>query len=671
MNKTLLSETNTFRFRRFDHKSYSAYNSMHRHVTIGVLSVAIVMLSASRTAAAQGVPDSVWQQETLQTVNVSASLSEPPNQAGRVVAILTRQDIENVHAESVQQLLTTVSGIDMQQRGAGGVQADISLRGGNFDQTAVLLNGVNVSNPHTGHYSFDIPVNLDDIERIEIIKGPTSIIYGASAFSGGINIITKKGIDKGATFSIEAGQHAYSDASVAVARKWGRDENYLSFSRKSSSGYIDNSDYEIYNALYQNRVNLKHGNIADFQIGYNRKDYGANTFYSARFPNQHELTSSFLASAKGMLHLSSQLQFSPTAYYNLHTDEFQLIKGVSTPNYHLSHVVGNNLVFRYRIGEWWLNFGSDVRYEGIRSSVLGDIIPDATGHYTHKSERINLSYFIQINWQHQRWLLTGGLMSFQNTKTPQGLLNCYPSMNINYTLSPHWTFYCSFSSASRLPTYTELYYSDAVHVPNPDLKQEKSISAEAGVRYTSTLFGTSANIYYMQGRDMIDWMKDSASQEQWQSRNINTLNKSGMDLSFRVYLDQMMPFLRPNTTLLLGYSHILQQQTDVDYISAYALNYLRDKITGQLVLPFTSRITLTLAGRYCARVGTYVEYTNNVAGAEESYEPYFVLDAALAYAWCHFTFHISATNLLDADYFDIGNIPQPGCWLKAGIRFKM
>lgn len=671
MNEGLLSETNTFRFRRFGHKGYSAYNSMHRHVTIGVLSVAIVMLSASRKASAQEVPDSVWQQETLQTVDVSASLSEPPNQAGRVVGVLTRQDIENIHAESVQQLLTTVSGIDMQQRGAGGVQADISLRGGNFDQTAVLLNGINVSNPHTGHYSLDIPVNLDDIERIEIIKGPTSIIYGASAFSGGINIITKKGIDKGAALSVETGSHAYSDAAVSVARRWGRDENYLSFSRKSSAGYIDNSDFKVYNALYQNRMNLKRGNVADFQIGYNHKDYGANTFYSARFPSQHELTSSFLTSANGVIHLSSRLRLSPTAYYNLHTDEFQLIKGVSTPNYHLSQVAGGNLVFHYSLGEWWLNFGGDVRYEGIRSSVLGDPLPNATGHYTHKSGRTNISYFLQANWQHRRWLLTADLMGFQNTMTPQGLTNCYPGVNINYTLSRHWAFYSSFSSASRLPTYTELYYSDAVHVPNPALKQEKSISTDAGVRYTSTLFSANANIFYMQGRDMIDWMKDSASQEQWQSRNINALNKSGMELSVKMYLDQMIPFLLPGTTLSLGYSHIMQQQTDVDYISAYALNYLRDKITGQLLLPVTGHITLTLAGRYCARVGSYVEYTNNVAGAEVSYEPYFVLDAALAYAWRRFSFHVSATNLLNTDYFDIGNIPQPGRWLKAGIGFKI
>lgn len=670
MNKALLSRTNTFRFRRFENKGYSAYNSMHQHVTIGVLSVAVVMLSVSRKASAQDVQDSVWLQETLQTVDISASLSEPPNQAGRVVAILTRQDIENVHAESVQQLLTTLAGIDMQQRGAGGVQADVSLRGGNFDQTAVLLNGVNVSNPHTGHYSLDIPVNLEDIERIEIIKGPTSIVYGASAFSGGINIITKKGIDKGATLSIEAGRHAYCDASMSAARKWGHSENYLSLSRKSSSGYIDNSDYEIYNALYQNRINLRHDNVADIQIGYNHKDYGANTFYSARFPRQHELTSSFLASAKGAFHLSPRLRFSPTAYYILHTDEFQLTKGVSAPNYHLSQVAASNLVFRYNIGEWWLNFGGDIRYEGIRSSVLGDPIPDATGHYTHKSGRINISYFLQAHWRHQRWLLTAGLMSFQNTMASETAV-CYPSMNVNYTLSPQWTFYCSFSSASRLPTYTELYYKDAVHVPNPMLKQEKSTSADAGVRYTTTLFGVDACIYYMQGRDMIDWMKDSASQEQWQSRNISTLNKSGVDLSLKFYLDQMIPVLLPSTTLSLGYSHILQQQTNAGYISAYALNYLRDKITGQLVVPLTCRITLTLAGRYCARTGTYVEYTNNVAGEEQNYVPYFVLDAALAYAWHRFTFHVSATNVLDAGYFDIGNVPQPGRWLKAGIGYKM
>lgn len=659
-----------FRFRRFERKGYSAFNSMHRCVTIGVLSVTLVALSASKKAEAQGTGDTIPFRAQLQEVEISEPASEPLNQTGRIVAVLTRQDIDAIHAESVQQLLADIVGIDLQQRGAGGTQADIALRGGNFDQTAVLLNGINLTNPHTGHYSLDIPVNVADIERIEILKGPASIVYGASAFSGGINIITKKGVQRRAEVLLEAGQHAYWNAEASVARQWGRDENYLSLSRKSSDGYMPNSDYVNYNALYQNRVNLKGGGKLDFQAGYGYKDYGASTFYSARFPNQHDHTQSAMASAKGSMRLAPALLFAPSAYYSLHTDEFELERGVSKPNSHLSSAAGGNLAFQWQRGEWRLNFGGDARYEGIRSSVLGDPVEGATGRYDHAAARTTLSGFLQGNWEHRRWLLTAGLTSFQNTRMPQGP-NAYPSASVNYRLGKRWALYAMASTASRLPTYTELYYQDAVHAANPSLKQEKSRSAELGAKYAGRTATATADVFYMEGRDMIDWMKDNATDEKWQSRNINAVTKWGAEAHAKVLLDALVPWLRPNTTLSVGYAYMAQEQDEPGYISAYALNYLRHKATCLLSLPVTKGLTLNVAGRYCSREGSFVSYAEDANGKRQDYKPYFLLDANVRYDFRHVALTLSATNLLNADYYDVGNVPQPGRWLTCGVKVAL
>ena len=177
----------------------------------------------------------------------------------------------------------------MLQRGPHGVQADITLRGGSFDQTAILLNGVNLTNPQTGHYSFDIPLNLSDIERIEIVQGPSSLIFGASAFSGGINIITKKDPQTNAFVKMEGGMHALFSGEVRGAYKAKESVHSLSAGYKHSDGYIANSDYKIMNFLWQSSFDIE-GSYINIQAGVNDKKYGANTFYAAAFPNQYDDT---------------------------------------------------------------------------------------------------------------------------------------------------------------------------------------------------------------------------------------------------------------------------------------------------------------------------------------------------------------------------------------------
>lgn len=197
MNRKHFKERPVYRFKRFVRKAYSAFNSMHRIVNIGVVRGCAISFLTVSTITAQTTTDGQQQQKVLEKeldeVMVTASRIETPiNQTAKLVTVITKEQIEQSPVRSIQDLLVYAANIDVVQRGGHGVQADISIRGGSFDQNAVLLNGVNLSNAQTGHYSFDIPINLSDIERIEIIHGPSALIYGSSAFSGGINIITKK-----------------------------------------------------------------------------------------------------------------------------------------------------------------------------------------------------------------------------------------------------------------------------------------------------------------------------------------------------------------------------------------------------------------------------------------------------------------------------------------------
>ncbi|MDR2816905.1 MAG: TonB-dependent receptor plug domain-containing protein, partial [Proteiniphilum sp.] len=213
MYQKQLNTMKAFRFKRFARRSYSVFNSLHKTVTIGVLS-GCALISAHAAAVepaeqryAETSTDSIPSTELDEVVVTASRVDLPLNLAAKQVTVISKQEIERAPVRSIEDLLNYAAGVDILQRGPHGVQADVSLRGGSFDQTAILLNGVNLTNPHTGHYSFNIPVNLSDIERIEIVQGPSSLVYGAGAFSGGVNIITRKGSDSNGFAKLEGGMH--------------------------------------------------------------------------------------------------------------------------------------------------------------------------------------------------------------------------------------------------------------------------------------------------------------------------------------------------------------------------------------------------------------------------------------------------------------------------------
>ncbi|MDO5759979.1 MAG: TonB-dependent receptor [Bacteroidota bacterium] len=677
MKKKLSFKIKIFRFKRFGRKSYSAYNSMHKAVTIGVVS--IMTLTFSNVSKSQNNTtlsyESTLKEKTLEEIVVQDSTLLPINQVGKNVTVITNQDISNLKVQSVEELLSTIASVDMQTRGRHGVQSDVSLRGGNFDQTAILIDGINVSNPQTGHYSMDIPINLSDIERIEILKGPSAIIYGASALSGGINIITKKNQPNGFYSQSEIGQHGFANIENSISKQIKNTSNSLSIGYKTSNGYIKNSAYDVYNLLYRNRTNLKNNNKIDFLLGYNYKDYDANTFYSAKYPNQHDKTSSFLASFKGYFDLfSNNLKFIPSAYYNLHTDDYELIKGSEIGhNHHNSNVIGTNLDFQYYKNNFSLNFGTDLRYEDVLSNTLGEKTNIMHGDYfDHYKQRLNISYFLQGNYAYKGFVATLGLLSFYNTMIEQEDFNLYPSLNLSYRFSSHFDIYACFTSASRLPSYTELYYSDAIHKSNPELKQEKSSSYEGGLKYRNRYFLADFSVFYTQGKDLIDWMQETESEGIWQSRNINELNKYGFDFSTKIFLSEFIDILSENSTLMFAYSYLQTDKAKTNYISQYVFNYLKHKISANLSMPFAKDFRLNLLGKYCVREGQYVSYQNNNAGEYKDYRPFFTMDANLDYSLnSMINVYLSITNIFDKEYYEIGNIPQPGRWTIFGVKFQI
>lgn len=670
MNQKQVNKQQAYRFKRFLRKAYSAFNSMHRHVNIGVVTGCALTCLHVSLASAQTTSNEQQQkvmEKELDEVMVTASRVEMPiNQTAKLVTVITKEQIEQAPVQSIQDLLVYAANIDVIQRGGHGVQADISIRGGTFDQNAVLLNGVNLSNPHTGHYSFDIPINLSDIERIEIIHGPSALIYGASAFSGGINIITKKSADYKAYASVESGMHKLRGMEVHGVAKAGITTNSLSVGYNSSAGYIANSDYDLYNVLWQTRFRLNESKI-DLQLGYNDKKYGANTFYSAKYPNQYERTSTYMGSLKG--EFGSKFKIIPIVYWDRHHDQFDLIKDTDKGrNYHRNDTYGANLIFSYESRLGITSLGGELRKEDIMSSVLGKPMIEPHRKYKMYDDRTNASVAFEHTLSIEKVVLSAGVLMNHNTLL-SGKYRFYPSVSATYRPVEDFNISSSWSKSTRMPTFTDLYYTTETHNGNSGLKPEKSESLDLNFKYNKSFFSAYLTGFLLWGRDMIDWVKVNATDTKWASWNLTKVDTKGVEMGVKFRLADVFPVLGEQSSVSLDYARMHQTSDAQNMISLYSLNYLRDKFTAQFHHQIYKGFSAGWYFRLQKRMGFYEKYKNLVKVGNEHYPAFSTLDLKLNYKYNDLQLNLSMNNLYNTHYFDRGNIPQPGFWLMGGISY--
>lgn len=678
------------RFKKFNKKSYSAFNSLHRVISIGVLS-SFTLFCANAKISNLNYSDVAFSDiqkysenddtyvdldtivnNNLDEVIVTSNRSIVPlKQTAKQVLIISSDKIKQLPVQSLQDLLNYVAGIDVQQRGGHGVQADISIRGGSFDQTAILLNGINLSNPQTGHFSLDLPINLSDIKQIEIIYGPSSFTYGASAFAGGINIITNTEPTHTLITKLDVGTHNLFNFEGNTALKTQNTFNQLSIGHNQSDGYISNSDYRISHILWQTQVNLNQSKI-NFQAGYNTKHYGANTFYSAAYPNQYDKTDAFFTSLKGTF--GNKLKFVPAIYWSRHTDEFELFRSntpnipswYTRPNNHRTDVYGANLNLQYKTGYGITNFATEIRNEGVISNVLGKERLKLSEKYPKSDNRTNISYIVDHTLLFNKTTISVGLLLNYNSSLEKHY-KLYPNINVSHWLTEDVKLYSSWSKAFRMPTFTDLYYTTVTHIGNSKLKQENSESLELGILYRTSVIETTMTAYWMKGKNLIDWVKENPD-DKWESKNLTKINKLGIDLGASFYINEIYPSLK-NTILQINYTRLHQKRNTGNLTSNNVLNYLRDKLNVNLNYSIYTNLSISYNFRWQKRMGTYLKYEDLKPTAQVPYSPFCLSDLKINYKLNKFNIHLDLNNIFDKKYYDIGNIPQAGFWLIGGVSY--
>lgn len=692
------------RFKHFTNKGYALFACLGRSVVIGTLSIATLQHAKAEgmSVRTEAIGDTLQRKE-LKLDEVVVSGSRAPltqSESAKIVSVITRDDIQRAAAESVNDVLKMATGVDVRQRGGFGVQTDISILGGTFDQIAILLNGVNISNPQTGHLSADFPVSLDDIVRIEVLEGASARVFGASAFNGAINIVTTGGVNNvathgnekrkmGGSLSLEGGMYGTFGASAkgGIVSKdkhnalW---SNTLSGGYKQSDGGTRNSYFRKSQAFYQGSYDQSSIRL-DWQLGMCTMNYGANTFYSAAYPNQYESNGRIFASVRG--ETKGKIHVVPTIYWNRSYDHFQLTKGSAAgENFHQTDVFGLsiNAYTDWKLGR--SSVGAEVRQEGILSTNLGKDLKEseyvtvfnhADKQYTRRDQRTDVSYFLEHNFLLKDFTASVGVVANMNTAY-NSAFRFYPGVDISYR--PFASYFkdkggfmkvtASWNMGFRMPTFTDLYYKSPTHDGNQGLKPEKTQSLRIGAQFRSK--GVEARIsgFYDWGTDMIDWVMYSAD-DVYHSANFR-LDNRGFEVNAS-FLPRELWEKNYISSVRVGYAFIDQQRHDniSIYKSNYAMEYLRHKFTAQIDHRIVSRLSASWQFRWQQRMGSYIVYENNKStGVAKPYSPYGLLDVKLLWNAKKYELSLSMNNLTGHRYYDLGNVEQPGFWLMAGAKWK-
>ena len=634
------------------------------------------MLMAAPAIMAQKQTDKTAYEISLNDAEVVGTRAPlPADKATRIVQVFNRKDIEASSANSVNDLLKLAAGVDVRQRGGFGIQTDIGVNGGTEDQLTVLLNGINISNPHTGHLTVDLPVSVDDIERIEVVEGGASRIYGSQAFAGAINIVTRTESQSNIGVHLQGGSYGTWGGNAHVALKSKHFNHRINGAYTQSDGADSNDDFKKSNAYWNGNYTSRLFDVT-LQAGLSKMDYGANTFYGTGSNTQYEENQRTLLAAqaeyKGRVRIPTQV------YWNRSLDHYVWWRANPSAyqNFHQTNVYGANAnaYTTWALGKTAIGF--EFRRENILSTRLGKEIPETgrykykvPGHdeyYKYKDGRSNIGLYFEHDILLDRLSISLGMLTNHNTSITGGM-RLYPGIDLSWRMNDQWKFYASFNQSLRTPTYTDLYYNGPGLQGNTQLKPEKSTDWHLGASYTNTFLRLQAKGFYRHGSDMIDWVKyTNATVYTTANSDIDNLGAEALaDFDFT----QLWGTTSTLQRLTLSYCYNYKYRVDEEQTAKYAsrLTFLRHKFVASLRHRIYQQLSAQWDFTLKNREG---EFDNVKTNQRQSFGTHGTVDLKIQWETPHYILYTQANNLTNHPYYDFANIEQPGVWIMAGAKYR-
>ena len=583
------------------------------------LLLSLVFLSESSAKSQQATPPLPSLASTVVVLGSPEPVSEGES-ARSVVVIDTK--LHPLTVQTPEDYMRSDSSLYLEQRGAGLVQTDISLRGSSFEQTLVLLNGLRIDDAQTAHHNLDLPVPIEAISDIDVLHGAGSTLYGADALGGVVDFVTAAPAVDSVSLRSGVGSYGENEQGVlanAVGVKW---SEVLTGQRAFSTGFMPDRDYRSENASSESRYRTALGE-SDILLAGSDQAFGANQFYGNY--DSWERTKGWFASARQELGTKTEAAFG----YRRHTDNFILLR--EDPSYYANNHIDGSWQAVVRRKESLrkgveLFYGLDAQGDSIDSNNLGRHARNRGAGYLdldlHGAERWTLSLGLREE------VLSGGARSVLS-----------PDLAGSLRLGQAFKLHAALGYGFRLPTYTDLYYSDPTTLGDPLLKPESAWSGEVGVDwYASAKTTASLTGFYEPQHDTIDYVRANAN-DLWQASNLTGVRFAGFEsaVAWQPKRNQSFHF---SWTMLSGAQSALHGLQS-EYLFNYPVNNADAQWTGA--------------------VGAGLVIRNRV-GVVERYQqtPYPVWDASIARERGWLRPYLRMTNLSNTGYEEIQDVRMQG-----------
>lgn len=574
----------------------------------------------------------------IETIEIQGKLfSTPYKGANQNITVITREEILNSPAKSIDEILQQVTGMDIRRRGANGVQSDIGFRGSSFEQVLLLLNGIRMNDSQTGHNSMNLPVDLDDVERIEVIKGPAARRFGQNAYAGVINIVTKINPGKRIKVNVEGGD--YETYELGFNAQLGNEKfsNSLQANSSGSQGYMYNTDYEIRNVFYQSKLNIKDGNIR-LQAGFSEKKFGANGFYASKAAT--EQYEEVQASVISLAHQQTlgKLKLNSNVYWRRGQDMylFNRQKPEIYRNMHIGNNVGGEVNSSYEWGLGTTGIGVELRKEFLASNNLGE----------------RNRFVSQVFFEHHFSLLDKKLnispgISWANYSNEGNFF--YPGLDIGYSFNQNNKVYGNVARVHRIPTFTDLYYTSKTEQGNPNLLPENAVYAEIGYQFQTKNILAKLSGFLRDTNNAIDWTKKKPEDPVWYAQNIGETTIKGIEAEFSHRMNNWLKYT-------VGYTYL---DNRLNKPADFSARYLLDNLKHQLIAKLETRFLKSFINEVVYR---YNERLNNGS--------YNLVDDKLSFVKKDFSVYVLVNNVTNTSYTETFGVEMPQRWFHIGLSYN-
>ncbi|MBA4316851.1 MAG: TonB-dependent receptor [Flavobacterium sp.] len=578
--------------------------------------------------------------DSLQEVIITSSRIDLPfSKNSRTIQLITAEDLKKSGVSNVADALQQIAGIDIRRRGTNGMQADLYIRGGSFDQTLLLVDGIKVDDAQTGHHTMNLALPIEVIKRIEIIKGPAARIFGQNAFNGAINIITKDLPDTDVSLHVQGGSYNQINAAVTAGISLDDSSHIIHYSKNTSEGYRYNTDYDNQNFVLKSTFNKNKLPIA-MLISLSDRNFGANGFYASPAAiNQYEETKASLIGFSTVIK-KGNFTWKPKVYWRRNEDEYIYIRNNPSiyRNLHISNKIAAELNGSYTSNIGVTGFGVETAKVYLSSNNLGD------------NNRFVSTLFLEHRLElfDNKMDITPGVAVtyFSDFK-----FFAFPGIDIGYQLLANLRVYGNLGYTYRVPTFTDLNYKSPTTIGNPDLEPEKAFSQEIGLKWNMASFNVAMAVFNRDSNRLIDYVK-MQNTDPWQPQNIQDVTTKG----FETQLDYTFTVNSFNQKLQLGYSFIEDKIKQSSYnFSQYSVNSLKHQVVGSYYMQFLKNVTNSILYRYSERT---------------SGDSYSVVDLGAAYTFKAFEFSLFANNIFNTEYTETNFVPMPKGNLLFGIRYN-